>query len=209
MAIPTSTMPGHKLLHNKVIYALDRCQEGQDIDFKESASWKELKWRIIKTSLGMGNLRDGGIIVIGVSERDDNWELTGISESNLKTYEVDVIIDQTNAHVSPHVNLDIVTVLHDENFFLTIQVNEFSDTPLVCKKNGPDGTGLDEGHVYVRPPGMARTTRVTNAQQMHDLLELAAETHARRFLEQARRVGVLQPSPLSPSELFDQELGGL
>jgi hypothetical protein len=36
-AIPTSDLPGHQLLHARVVNALDRCQESQGIDLKESA----------------------------------------------------------------------------------------------------------------------------------------------------------------------------
>jgi hypothetical protein len=156
----------------------------------------------------MGNLRDGGIIVVGVSQRDKKWKLTGISGSNLATYDPDIIIDKVNAYVSPHVDLDIVTVKYrNGKLVLAVQVRVFSDTPLVCKKNGPNDTGLSEGAVYVRPPGMPRTTRVTNAAQMHDLLELAAEKRARRILEVSRRGGLVPGS--TGFELFDKELGGL
>ena len=51
-AIPTSDMPGHKRLHERVVTALDRCQESQAVDFKESATWDQLKWRIIKNRHG-------------------------------------------------------------------------------------------------------------------------------------------------------------
>jgi hypothetical protein len=102
-AIPTSDMPGHKRLHDRVLSALDRCQEGQAIDFKESAPWESLKWRIVVTALGMGNLRDGGVIVIGASEREQTWELTGINAEHLETYEIDVVIDTVNKYASPHV----------------------------------------------------------------------------------------------------------
>lgn len=44
--------------------------------------------------------------------------------------------------------------------------------------------------VYVRPPGQPRTERVRWAQQMHDLLESAAEKRARRILEISRRLGL-------------------
>jgi len=60
-AIPTSDMLGHKKLHDRVYNALDRCQESKSVDFKESASWGKLKWKIIRTIIAMGNLRDGGI----------------------------------------------------------------------------------------------------------------------------------------------------
>jgi hypothetical protein len=207
-AFPNSDMPGHRRLHDRVLGALDICQEGQGIDFKESAPWDSLKWRIIKTALAMGNLRDGGIIVVGSSEREQTWDLSGITQDHLVTFDVDNIIDAVNSYASPHVDLDIALVKHNNGHqFLAIQVNEFDNTLIVCKKNGPAGTGIVEGAVYVRPPGIAKTTRVMNASQMHDMLELAAEKRARRILETARRVG-LTAKP-AEAELFDIELEGL
>ncbi|HEX6087327.1 MAG TPA: hypothetical protein VF266_22540 [Thermoanaerobaculia bacterium] len=87
--------------------------------------------------------------------------------------------------------------------FLSVQVFEFIDTPIVCRRDGP---GLKQGAVYVRPPGVARTTEVRSADQMHDLLELAAEKRARRILETARRIGLETMPSRKP---FDDELGGL
>ncbi len=206
--IASSNLPGHKLLHERVCYALDGCHEFQDIDFKESASWEKLKWKIIKTALAMGNLRDGGIIIVGVSERDDIWELTGISQEHLETFDIDNITSQVNAYVSPHVDLTLVTVDYSQSKkFLAIKVSEFSDTPLVCKKNGPNGEELKEGNIYIRSFGKPETTKVTNAQQMHNLLELAAEKRARRILEVSQRIGLVPSS--SSTELFNQELKGL
>jgi hypothetical protein len=207
-AIPTSDMLGHIQLHERVVNALDRCQESQGIDFKESAPWESLKWRIILTALAMGNLRDGGIIVIGASERGTSWELTGIKSEHLETYDVDIIIDVINKYASPNVDLDIVIVKYGNGAeFLAVQIREFNDTPIVCKKNGPQGKNIVEGAVYVRPPGIAKTTRVMKASQMHDLLELAAEKRARRILEVSRRIG-LEPRPTA-KEHFDEELEGL
>jgi hypothetical protein len=76
-AFPTSDMPGHTKLHERVYNALGHCQESKSIDFKESAPWNDIKFQIIRTSMAMGNLRDGGIIVVGASERESTWELTG------------------------------------------------------------------------------------------------------------------------------------
>jgi hypothetical protein len=195
-------------LHERAFGALDRCQESQSIDFKESATWDALKWRTIKTVLGMGNLRDGGVIVVGASQRDETWDLAGISAEDLETYDVDTVTDVANSYASPHAEVDVVLLEYRNcRKFLVIQVKEFADTPLVCRKNGPPSTGLQEGYIYVRPPGVAHTTRITNAAQMHDLLELAAEKLARRILEVSRRVGLV-PAHSSAKE-FDDELGGL
>lgn len=188
--------------------ALGRCQESEDIDFKESANWDSLKWRITHAALGMGNLRDGGIIIVGVSERGDAWALTGVAPDHLATYEPDNVAAHVSAYISPYVDLDTVTVEHsDGNMYLAIYVREFRDTPLVCRKNGPDGTRILEGRVYVRLPAPARTTVITHAAQMHDLLELAAEKRARRLLEVGQRIG-LRPQG-DDAQRYSDELGGL
>jgi predicted HTH transcriptional regulator len=194
-------------LHERAVLALERLQETEDVDFKESAPWDVLKGHIIHSTLGMGNLREGGLIVVGVSERGDEWRLTGIREDDLATYDPDEIASQVNAHVSPFAELDVVLLDYDSKRYLVIGVREFRDTPLICKKNGPDKGPLREGRIFVRLPAPARTSLVTNAPQMHDLLELAAEKRARRFLEASRRVGLVQPT--DSAEKFDEELEGL
>jgi hypothetical protein len=85
----------------------------------------------------------------------------------------------------------------------------FVSSPLVCKKNGPDGAkneGLICGGIYVRLPAPPRTTRVMDAAQLHALLELAAEKRARRMLEQFRRVGAVD---IPEQDALNAELEGL
>jgi len=156
----------------------------------------------------MGNLRDGGIIIVGVSEDDDRWTLTGISNLDLIGYDPDEMMDQINAYVSPYVDVDIVSVEHEKNIFLAIRAREFAELPLVCKKNGPNNSDLVEGAVYVRPAaGRPRTTRITKAEEMRDLLELAAEKRARQMLETGRRIG--QVDMQTTRDLFDKEIKDL
>lgn len=203
MAIPTSDLPGHRGLQDRVHAALDICVESQSVDFKQSAPWSTLESKIIRTALAMANLRDGGIIIIGVSESGDRWERTGISDEDLTTYEVDHVIEGVHRFASPSVSVRLILVPYESRNFLTVQVFEFTDTPIVCRRDGP---GLKQGAVYVRPPGVARTTEIRSADQMHDLLELAAEKRARRILETARRIGL---DPMPAKKPFDDELGGL
>ena len=208
-AIPTSDMPGHRKLHERVFNALDRCQESKSVDFKESATWEDLKWQIIRTSLAMGNLRDGGIIIIGASERGDIWDLTGISNQHLSTFNVDDVIDVINKYSSPPIKIEMVTVKYrNGNIFLAIQIHEFTESPFVCKKNGPDNNKkLRTGDVFVRPDGKPRTTKVVSADEMQDLLELAAEKRARKILEVAHRIGLKKTD--TSSKKFEEEREGL
>lgn len=206
--IPQSTLPGHRRLHERAVGALELCQESQGVEFKESAPWDVLKGKLTRTCMAMANLRDGGIIIVGVSQQGDSWELAGVDASHLASYDVDVLVSHVNSFASPYVDLDIVTVDYASGKrFLAIQSREFAHTPIVCKKNGPTGSDVKEGDVYVRTAGVVQTTPIMRAVDMQDLLNLAAEKRAREILEQGRRVG-LAPST-SAAERFARELGDL
>lgn len=209
-AIQSSELPGFKHLREKVINALGRCQETPAIEFKESLPWETVQFRIIRTVMGMSNLRDGGQIIIGVSERDETWTLTGISEEHLATFDCDNMIEAVNKYASPNLSMDVVTVCHEEKRYLVIGVREFIESPTVCKRDGhqqkgPDG--LCRGTVYVRPYGKPQTRPVQSEDDIRELLDLAAEKRARKLIETASRVGLVQKD--TDTELFKKELDGL
>jgi predicted HTH transcriptional regulator len=208
VAIPTSDMPGHRSLHDRVVGALETCVESRGVEFKESAAWDSLQFKIIRTALAMANLRDGGIVVIGVGERDEQWNLSGISDDHFATYDVDVVSDAIHKYASPSVTSTMVSVAHNERRFLALQILEFTDMPIVCRRDW--GTGptrfLRQGAVYVRPEGSAKTNEVRTAEDMRELLDLAVDKRVKDFLERSRRLGLESPPP---QRSFDEELGGL
>ena len=42
-----------------------------NLEYKQSASWQELRIALIRTVLGMANTRGGGHIVVGMVENED------------------------------------------------------------------------------------------------------------------------------------------
>ncbi len=90
--------------------------------------------------------------------------------------------------------------------FLAIRIHEFTDSPFICCKNiTVNGTLFHEGTVFVRSHEKPETVPVKNARQMADLLELAADKRAERFLARAKRVGMPLATTSDP-ERFDAEL---
>jgi len=203
-------MSGYADLKGRIHLALSRCQEQPWLDFKESQPWQVLRWRLLKTIMGMANLRDGGLILVGVAERGTTWELTGIDSTHLATFDYDDIIDQLSKYASPQVSVDIVAHDHDDgNRYLAFHVHQFDDSPVVCRNNSPvevkPKDRLSAGEVYVRPStGKPQTVRVTDAARLHDLLELAAEFRARRMLEIGKRVGLVPGE--TATALYDAEV---
>ncbi len=195
MPIPTTNTPGYKELVFRTRFALTKLQEQTWLEFKESNTWQALKWTLLRTVMAMANLRDGGLVIVGVSERDGSWNMKGITQDHMSTFDSDVILDLLDSYASPHVNLDVVSHTEDECQFLVFNVHPFDRSPVVCKKDSV-GTGatnrvLETGAIYVRPVGgRPRTSKISSSEELHELLELAAENRARSLLETSRRVGL-------------------
>lgn len=210
MALPTTNMSGYTDLKNRISLALGRCQEQPWLDFKESQPWPVLQWKLLKTMMGMANLRDGGLILVGVSERDNTWEPTSIQDDHLGTFDYDDIVDQLNKYASPQVVVDMVIHKNEDGVrFLAINVHQFKDFPVVCQNNSPDSVKpkdrLASGEIYIRPTtGKPQTVKITDARSLNDLLELAAEFRARRMLEVGSRVGLVPGE--SAASRYDAEL---
>jgi predicted HTH transcriptional regulator len=205
-AIPRSTLPGHKLLHEKVVAALDRCTESQDVEFKESCPFSDIKHKIATTCMAMANQRDGGVIIIGVSERAQSYALLGISPADLATYNEDVMNAFINRYASPSMRVHLVEVEHGGHSFLAISVPEFERSPIICKSEHPQ-SALYRGTIYVRPLGNPRTERPMDASELAHVIELAAEKRAIEIVQQGRRAGLILPS--DDSSKFNAELDGL
>ena len=197
MALPTTEMSGYTDLRARISLALGRCQEQPWLDFKESQPWLVLQWRLLKTIMGMANLRDGGLILIGVCERAATWTLTGIEDAHLATFDYDDIVDKLSKYASPQVQVNVVIHDEDKKRYLAIHVYQSQESPVICRNSSPVSVvnpkeRIEAGNIYVRPTlGKPQTVRVTDAGQLHDLLELAAEFRARKMLQIGSRVGLV------------------
>ena len=92
---------------------------------------------------------------------------------------------------------------------MVIQVEEFADVPVLCKRDYPDV--LRAGACYVRPRRKPETTDIPTYADMRDLLDLAIEKGVRRLLAQAQRAGLFVPPVITSidQERFDEQRGGL
>lgn len=180
--------------------------EGPEVDFKESATWGALKWKITRTALAMANLNGGGLVLVGVSERDGRIEVLGISPTDLDTFDPDHVRDHVNLYASPFVEIEVATVTYDSKMLLAVRVLEFRETPVVCKRAGPEK--LEVGNIYVRTrDSKPESSRIRDAAHLHELLERAAVKRARALIERATEAGMV-PGSASASRYSD-ELGGL
>lgn len=183
------------LIVQRVHAALDLPMELPEVEFKQDLPFEQLQLRIAKTAMGMANRRDGGLIIVGVSQDDDRrFVLDGMAKTNIDTYVQEKVYEFVSKYASPPVEVRVVEVEYDAKIFVAIAIAPFAGTPVVCKKPTPDGTkGKDQmnaGDFFVRLSDPVRTTRATSAEMLQELLQLAAGRRAAELIRMLREGGV-------------------
>ena len=159
----------------------------------------------------MSNRRHGGRVIIGVRGEGDALEPIGLTDDDWRTWTFDGVADQIARYADPGVTFEIETIEYDGNRYILLQVEEFSDIPVLCKR--AYGDVLRDGACYVRTRRKPETVELSTQADMRDLLDLAIEKGMSRYIEQARRIGLvagpLELPPISGEDHLDQEMDDL
>ncbi|MBI5687193.1 MAG: ATP-binding protein [Verrucomicrobia bacterium] len=187
-------------------------REGRNLEFKASAAWADADFRakLIKTILAFSNVRDGGIIVVGVKESEEgNFAFEGVEPAHLDTFSPDNIASQVAEFADPYARVQMERVEREQKVFVVIQTEEFDEMPVVCKKDGR--CNLRRGAIYTRSRRMPETVEVPSQTEMREILEMATEKRVRKLLEMQGRLKlppVSSPGPTDDSR-FDAQIAGL
>jgi predicted HTH transcriptional regulator len=169
--------------------------------------------KVVRAIIAMANLGNGGRVILGVAERVGQLVPEGISAEEADTWRYDRLADLLRGYADPPVEFDIGRCELDGKTFLVIEVAEFADLPILCRKGlafRPKGERdqvlLREGALYVRGKAKIESVEVSSVAEMREVIELATDKASRRLLA---RVGSLAPTagPPQPSDdqLFDRQ----
>ena len=158
--------------------------------------------QVIRAILGMANRRDGGTVIIGVEDTSGVLNPVGLSSDDLTTWRYDDVGDGIAAYADPSVSFDLQVKEYNDNQYVALQIDEFADIPVLCKRDYQDV--LRSGACYVRSSRKPETSEIPTQADMRDLLDLATDKGVARFLDRARRVGLIGEPSVMP-QLTDQE----
>lgn len=193
----------------KLFHFIEYPNEERNLEFKESIPWdrKENSVNLIKAILALSNLKDGGWIVIGKKELPDgSYVLTGMIPSDFETYDSDQMKDfVNNRYADPYVTFSLHKVEYKGEKFMLIKVEEFEEVPVICKRDYSDI--LYKGRIYCRSRTKPESIAVPSQVEMREILEIATDKRALRFLQRIERFGM----KLTPTdeELFNKQLEDL
>jgi hypothetical protein len=179
------------LIEKDIRELLGRKSEGRNLDYKQSMNWgtatAEQKAAIVKDVLAMANTQDGGKIIFGV--RDGDCEAIGLTEEEFQSFDATRFADFLNRYADPSFECAIQKFVIDGKKFVTIEVPEFNDVPIICKADANDSRGqqvLKHGATYIRT-NRAASEIVPDAEAMRDLMNRAVVKRRDELLRMVER----------------------
>jgi hypothetical protein len=153
----------------------------------------------------MANLRDGGTIVLGIErQQDDTYLAVGMSQDHADSFVQDHLTSHFSEYADPFVEVTLHKHRADGKQFCILQVNEFAELPVVCKKDGLER--LRRGATYTRSRRVCETVEVPTQIEMREILDIAIEKRSRAFARTADRMGFV---PQTRRDEFVEQLKAL
>lgn len=165
--------------------------------------------KVARAALSMGNLRDGGHVVLGVDDNDIAALRPGLSDAELESWlAYDDVARKLAMYADPPLRFDIASSqLSSGAVVVIVEVHEFSDIPHLCAK---EYTGvLRKGALYVRTRRVPETAEVASSVELREILQIASEKTLRSYVETAERAGLrltrLDAARSRDSEQYEQQ----
>jgi hypothetical protein len=156
--------------------------ERRNCDYKAPKAWDETDKKsccqLVKDILALAN-SGGGSLVIGVD--DDTKQAVGLTDPQVRSFEVTRVSQFVNQYASPPVHLTIRRVTDRGKTCVLIQVALFSTTPHICQKDFPGV--LERAALYVRTANK-ESARVTDPHDMSAVIEGAVRRRADTLLRE-------------------------
>ena len=184
-------------------------REERNLEFKGRVSWNDInvKSKITKTILAMSNLRDGGIIIAGVEQKDEKFIPVGLEENMINTFKQDDISSYVNEFADPFVEITISHEEYESKKYVIIQIKEFNEIPIICKRDGENN--LRRGAIYIRPRRKIESVEVPSQAEMREILDIATEKVLRKFKRTLLITGMEEEPVEASKQKFDAQLGDL
>ena len=183
-------------------------RESSGVEFKGPGllSDSRLVAQTVKAVLGMANRRGGGAVIIGVRETANSFVPVGLTDDELRSWNFDATADQIARYADPAVAFQLEIMHYGEKRYVVIEVFEFSDIPVLCKRYY--NNILREGACYVRTSRKPETSELPTQTEMRQLLDLAIDKGILQLVDRAERLGFQVPQILASIETEQDHLDG-
>ena len=169
-------------------------REERYLEYKGSMIWTSVdtKVKIARAMMAMSNLRNGGVIVVGMKEiKRGVWEPDIMTEGQVTSFTQDDIAQWVNDYAVPAVQFTVEPFSLNTDKFVIIKVREFDSVPTVCEKQKTlrGKEELKEGAIYYRSNSKYESAPISSNEDMRELIALAINKGVAREIEHLRELG--------------------
>ncbi len=192
-----------------VDYLIFHGREERNLEYKRSMSWAEIatKIKVAKSAMAMANISDGGYIVFGVKKNGEVYVPEGMQEDHADSFKQDDVMEWVNKYADPYVELIVSPAERKGKPFVVIQVLEFDQLPVICKK---PGESVKRGDVFTRSRRKYETALVGSQTEMREILDLAVDKEIRRLRSRGLITSIEIVSPTEADrQAFERQRWGL
>lgn len=184
-------------------YILHRKEE-RYLEYKGPMFWTrdDTKVKIAKAMMAMSNLRNGGVIVVGMKEINRGiWEPDSMTGEQVVSFTQDDIAQWVNEYAVPAVQFTVEPFLLDANKFVIIKVREFDSFPTICRKPTPKRFReiLKKGAIYYRSNAKNESAPISSDEDMRELITVAVKKRVAQQMEYLRELKLVAELP-APQE---------
>ncbi len=169
--------------------------ERVDLEYKRSIDWEDrnAKIKITKAMMAMSNIRDGGVIIIGVEE---DGTPSGMTKKHCRSFEYDKIARHLNARTMPPIDFVVTCgkITHEDNekLFVVIQISESKELPVVSikhEKRDPNGlldmknTYIRENAIYIRSKSPIESREIGSYSEWKEFIELLLDRNQDKLVK--------------------------
>jgi len=164
-------------------------------EFKGNVRWdSDIRFKIIRTILGLSNVRDGGYIIVGVVQNNSTnlFDIVGLDSSTAQTFDNDTISQMTNNFADTHAEINVKPFPYNDKTLVVIEVHQYGEV-VICRQEHRDNDNklvLENGAVYTRRYRKPETTKATSLE-MREILEIVTEHRLRNVIRRLQSVGII------------------
>lgn len=166
--------------------------EQRGVEFKAAGDRTDRAFlaTVARAVLALANQRDGGHVIIGLSEDGIDVDGTGLSDEQFRQWlSFDDVTDQINAYADPPVRIQLGRgELSNGRAVVIIEVAEFAEIPILSKKDYPNRIVAKQ--LYTRSMAKPESSTSVTQNELREVIALATEKQLARFLETAQRAGI-------------------
>lgn len=182
-------------------------QPGVEFKCAGSIADKPFVARVVRAVLGMSNRGNGGHVIVGVDDDHNIISPTGVSPDQLTMWSFDRLSDIVAVYADPMARFQLQKLTHDNKVFVVLDVAEFDDVPVLCRRDY--GDILKEGALYVRSRRKPETVAVRSVQDLRDVLFLALKKQLAKFYSLTTAAGLSPVATPSDDDLFEAQTAEL